>query len=95
MRRDADDLDQTPTGAHVRHRPRRDRSCAGEQALRKSLEEARRLAAENDALRGELEVQLQEVRASRARIVQAAYQARRRLERDLHDGGQCIGHVRA
>jgi PAS domain S-box-containing protein len=60
----------------------------GEHALRKSLEEARRLAAENDALRGELEVQLQEVRASRARIVQAAYQARRRLERDLHDGAQ-------
>jgi signal transduction histidine kinase len=60
----------------------------GEQALRHSLDEARRLAAENDALRAELEVQLQEVRASRARIVQAAYEARRRLERDLHDGAQ-------
>ncbi len=60
----------------------------GEQALRQSLEEARRLAAENDALRAELEVQLEEVRASRARIVQAAYEARRRLERDLHDGAQ-------
>ena len=60
----------------------------GEQALRQSLDEARRLAAENDALRAELEVQLEEVRASRARIVQAAYEARRRLERDLHDGAQ-------
>jgi PAS domain S-box-containing protein len=60
----------------------------GEQALRQSLEEARRLAVENDALRAELEVQLEEVRASRARIVQAAYEARRRLERDLHDGAQ-------
>jgi signal transduction histidine kinase len=60
----------------------------GEQALRRSLEEARRLATENDALRAELEVQLEEVRASRARIVQAAYEARRRLERDLHDGAQ-------
>ncbi|MGN6168326.1 MAG: PAS domain-containing protein [Solirubrobacteraceae bacterium] len=60
----------------------------GEQALRESLEQARRLAAENDALRGELEVQLREVRASRARIVQAVYEARRRLERDLHDGAQ-------
>jgi PAS domain S-box-containing protein len=60
----------------------------GEQALRHSLDEARRLAAENDTLRAELEVQLQEVRASRARIVQAAYEARRRLERDLHDGAQ-------
>ena len=60
----------------------------GEQALRDSLDEARRLAAENDALRAELEMQLEEVRASRARIVQAAYEARRRLERDLHDGAQ-------
>ena len=60
----------------------------GEQALRQSLAEARRLATENDGLRAELEVQLEEVRASRARIVQAAYEARRRLERDLHDGAQ-------
>jgi len=59
-----------------------------EQALRQSLEEARRLAGENAGLRAELEVQLEEVRASRARIVQAAYEARRRLERDLHDGAQ-------
>jgi PAS domain S-box-containing protein len=60
----------------------------GEQALRQSLDEAQRLAAENAGLRAELEVQLGEVRASRARIVQAAYDARRRLERDLHDGAQ-------
>jgi PAS domain S-box-containing protein len=60
----------------------------GEQALRHSLEEARRLATENNVLRAELEVQLEEVSASRARIVQAAYEARRRLERDLHDGAQ-------
>lgn len=60
----------------------------GEQALRHSLDEARRLAAENDTLRAAIEGQLEEVRASRARIVQAAYEARRRLERDLHDGAQ-------
>ena len=60
----------------------------GEQALRDSLEEARRLAAENAGLRAELEVQLEEVRASRARIVQATYETRRRMERDLHDGAQ-------
>ena len=59
-----------------------------DQALRQSLHEARRLAAENEALRAELEVQLEEVRASRARIVQAVYEARRRFERDLHDGAQ-------
>jgi len=59
-----------------------------EQALQRSLEESRRLAAENEGLRGELEAQLREVRASRARIVQAGDEARRLLERDLHDGAQ-------
>jgi signal transduction histidine kinase len=41
-----------------------------------------------EALRAEVESQLHEVRASRSRIVQAADDARRRLERDLHDGAQ-------
>ena len=59
-----------------------------EQALQHSVEEAQRLAAENEALRGELETQVREVRASRARIVQAGDDARRLLERDLHDGAQ-------
>jgi PAS domain S-box-containing protein len=58
------------------------------QALQRSLEESQRLAAENEALRAELEAQLVEVRASRARIVQAGDEARRLLERDLHDGAQ-------
>ncbi len=59
-----------------------------EKALHQSLDEAQRLAVENAGLKAELEVQLEEVRASRARIVQATYEARRRLERDLHDGAQ-------
>jgi signal transduction histidine kinase len=41
-----------------------------------------------DGLRAELQTQLREVHASRSRIVQAADDARRRLERDLHDGAQ-------
>lgn len=36
----------------------------------------------------ELERQLAEVRASRTRIVHAGFEARRQLERDLHDGAQ-------
>jgi PAS domain S-box-containing protein len=64
------------------------RRVAREQALRHSLDESRRLASENAALREELEAQLKEVRASRARIVEAADEARRLLERDLHDGAQ-------
>ena len=35
-----------------------------------------------------MEAQLEQVRASRARIVQAGDTERRRLERDLHDGAQ-------
>src|SRR5262249_39845441 len=59
-----------------------------EQALRRSLDVSRRLATENEALRAEVEAQLREVRASRARIVEAGDEARRVLERDLHDGAQ-------
>ena len=39
-------------------------------------------------LRVEVRLQLAEVQASRARIVEAGYEERRRLERDLHDGAQ-------
>jgi signal transduction histidine kinase len=49
---------------------------------------AMRLAVENDRLTAEVEAQLQEVRASRARIVEAGDLERRRVERDLHDGAQ-------
>ena len=46
------------------------------------------LALEHARLQAEVEAQLEQVRASRARIVQAGDAARRRLERDLHDGAQ-------
>ncbi len=49
---------------------------------------AARLALENERLQAELRLQLAEVRASRARIVEAGDEERRRLERDLHDGAQ-------
>lgn len=49
---------------------------------------ARRLTDANARLQGQVEAQLQEVRASRARIVEAGEQERRRVERDLHDGAQ-------
>jgi signal transduction histidine kinase len=46
------------------------------------------LAIEIGRLRAEVRHQLAEVEASRARIVAAGYEERRRLERDLHDGAQ-------
>jgi signal transduction histidine kinase len=46
------------------------------------------LSVDNDRLRARLERTLQEVRESRLRIVEEGYNARRRLERDLHDGSQ-------
>ena len=46
------------------------------------------LALDNEHLKADLRARLEELRASRARIVEAADEARRRLERDLHDGAQ-------
>jgi signal transduction histidine kinase len=46
------------------------------------------LALENERLAAQVRAQLEEVRASRSRIVEAADLERRRIERDLHDGAQ-------
>jgi len=46
------------------------------------------LLLENQRLDAELRARLVELRASRARLVEAADGERRRLERDLHDGAQ-------
>jgi signal transduction histidine kinase len=47
-----------------------------------------RLAVENERLQAEVRAQLEAVQASRARIVGAQDDERRRIERDLHDGAQ-------
>ena len=46
------------------------------------------LALQNERLSAQVRAQLEEVRASRARIVEAGDTERRRIERDLHDGAQ-------
>jgi signal transduction histidine kinase len=60
----------------------------GRPGLLEEVVEAAGLAIEIARLRVELRRQLDEVEASRARIVSAGYEERRRLERDLHDGAQ-------
>jgi signal transduction histidine kinase len=47
-----------------------------------------RLAVENERLRAEALAQLNELKESRTRIVEASDSVRRQLERDLHDGAQ-------
>jgi signal transduction histidine kinase len=63
-------------------------SDAGPAMLASDLGAAARLAAENEGLVAAVRHEVLELRASRARIVEAADTERRRLERDLHDGAQ-------
>jgi signal transduction histidine kinase len=56
--------------------------------VRDSVAEALLLAAENRRLTAELRASLEQVRESRARILTASDDTRRRIERDLHDGAQ-------
>ena len=65
-----------------------DPALAEEPELVDAVAATTRLALENQRLHAELRAQLDEVRASRARIVAAGDLERRRLERDLHDGAQ-------
>jgi signal transduction histidine kinase len=56
--------------------------------LEREIGPAVRLGIENERLQAEVMAQVDEIRASRARIVETADTERRRLERDLHDGAQ-------
>jgi signal transduction histidine kinase len=65
-----------------------DPAIAEQPELLRSVIAAIRLALENERLAAEVRAQLAEVQASRARIVAAGDEQRRRIERDLHDGAQ-------
>ena len=65
-----------------------DPSLLEEPELVEGVGAAARLALENARLQAELRVQLKNVDDSRARIVAAGDEERRRIERDLHDGAQ-------
>ncbi|MGH2949549.1 MAG: histidine kinase [Solirubrobacteraceae bacterium] len=54
----------------------------------RSVAAAAGLAMENERLHAQLRARVEELRTSRARIVDAGTKERRRLERNLHDGAQ-------
>ena len=65
-----------------------DRALCEEPELVRTAGAAAALALENDRLDAELRARYAELQASRARLVAAGDAARRRIERDLHDGAQ-------
>jgi signal transduction histidine kinase len=65
-----------------------DPSLDDEPELLDAVGAAAAMALENARLQAELAARLEEVRESRARVLEAEQNERKRLERDLHDGAQ-------
>jgi len=65
-----------------------DRALLEDPALLDAVSAAAGLALENQYLHAEVLARLEEVRTSRARIVEAGDAERQRVERNLHDGAQ-------
>ena len=75
--------DGTPLAAMIH-----DAALADEHKLVQATAAAARLRLENKQLQAQVRAQLADLRASRARIVEAGDSERRRVERNLHDGAQ-------
>jgi signal transduction histidine kinase len=65
-----------------------DQALLDDSQLMSAVLAGTRLALENEQLQTRLRARLAEVQASSARLVRAGDEARRQLERDLHDGAQ-------
>jgi signal transduction histidine kinase len=72
------------TVALVTHRP----GLLDDPQLAGEITGAARLALDHERLQAEAAAQLEDLRSSSARLVEAGDAERRRLERDLHDGAQ-------
>jgi signal transduction histidine kinase len=72
------------TIALLLHRP----GLLDDPAVIEEVATATRLALDNERLHAEVLARIEDLRASRTRIVAAGEAERRRLERDLHDGAQ-------
>ena len=89
-----DDDDPARSWSSVDHEGKRvgaivhDRVLCDDPELIASVSTAAGLAIENERLEAQLRARVEELRASRARIVEAGTAERRRLERNLHDGAQ-------
>jgi signal transduction histidine kinase len=87
-------VELSPTATVVERSGRRvaalehDPALAAQPELLESVSAAAALALENERLNAELRARLEDLRASRARIVEAGETERRRIERNLHDGAQ-------
>ncbi|HTX31152.1 MAG TPA: sensor domain-containing protein [Solirubrobacteraceae bacterium] len=65
-----------------------DASLEASPELVQAAAAAASLALDNERLKADLRSRVEELRASRVRLVEASNAARRRVERDLHDGAQ-------
>jgi signal transduction histidine kinase len=65
-----------------------DHGLADERDLLAGVTAAAAIALDNARLHAELNARVEELRGSRARVIEAAQRERQRLERDLHDGAQ-------
>jgi signal transduction histidine kinase len=65
-----------------------DRSLEDEHELLDAVAAAAGIALENSRLQADLRARLRDLQGSRARVIDAGQQERKRLERNLHDGAQ-------
>ena len=65
-----------------------DRTLADEGPLLEGVGAAAAMSLENGRLQADLQARVEELRGSRARVIEAGQRERQRLERNLHDGAQ-------